>query len=472
MKNHNLLTGCLLSMVISSGITFGQESTNIHYLHAQKYVDNSITNTKNAIETIELQPRSNELSHIVFGYLPYWMKNYNDSIQYDLLSHVALFDFPISSDGRLDNLRGWPWVDVINSAHSAGTKVIVTLSHNVYGSSVWYNLITNDALKNNLFNQIKEDFLSNNVDGINFDVMYSISNSNDGYFIQFLGDLRDSISKDFPDTELSYSGPAVNWTGYDLDGIVSKLDYVYIQAYAYSWSGSSNAGPSAPLYAPDGGKCIDWTYNDYITWVTNNPKKLILGVPYYGNKWKTVDGVANSQTLEHFGAILYKDAILEMETYGRSWDDVSKTPWYGWFDTDWYQVWTEDTMSLKAKYDYAIDKGFGGVGIWALNYDLGRNELWELLDKTFSTVATNVRPIEITSLTVYPNPAGNYIIINSKNGLPKRISIIDILGNVVASIKPESYPFKVDISNLARGMYFVNVEGSGTKASRFIKGKD
>ena len=40
-------------------------------------------------------------------------------------------------------------------------------------------------------------------------------------------------------------------------------------------------------------------------------------------------------------------------------------------------------MSLAAKYDYALVKGLGGIGIWTLDNDRGYGQLWSVLRAKF-----------------------------------------------------------------------------------------
>jgi spore germination protein YaaH len=47
------------------------------------------------------------------------------------------------------------------------------------------------------------------------------------------------------------------------------------------------------------------------------------------------------------------------------------------------QLWYDDSISLSHKYDWVKNKKLSGVGIWALGYDHGDTELWELLANKF-----------------------------------------------------------------------------------------
>ena len=50
-----------------------------------------------------------------------------------------------------------------------------------------------------------------------------------------------------------------------------------------------------------------------------------------------------------------------------------------WQNPNWNQTWYDDSLSISKKYDLALSKNLGGIGIWALGYDEGYDELWNLL---------------------------------------------------------------------------------------------
>ena len=53
-------------------------------------------------------------------------------------------------------------------------------------------------------------------------------------------------------------------------------------------------------------------------------------------------------------------------------------------NNDYRQLFFEDVKSLSIKYDWIKKNKIGGVGIWALGYDNGYPELWDLLTDKFS----------------------------------------------------------------------------------------
>ena len=54
-------------------------------------------------------------------------------------------------------------------------------------------------------------------------------------------ELTDSVHSWSPDLEVSFAGPAVNWSGWDFNGLVNSCDYIFIMGYDFYGSWSSTA---------------------------------------------------------------------------------------------------------------------------------------------------------------------------------------------------------------------------------------
>lgn len=83
-------------------------------------------------------------------------------------------------------------------------------------------------------------------------------------------------------------------------------------------------------------------------------------------------------------------------------------------------------------------------------------------------VVSRVEEIESSTFSIYPNPAGNTISVNT-NGEPIRnIELTDVLGKVL--IKPVVNSNSIDISNLSTGVYIMNITTAKvTSSQKFIK---
>ncbi len=74
------------------------------------------------------------------------------------------------------------------------------------------------------------------------------------------------------------------------------------------------------------------------------------------------------------------------------------------------------------------------------------------------------------ALSVFPNPASDFINVQSENNGSAMVNITDVTGRVVAQQVIDGMLNQVDIRALNRGMYFLNVTAGGkTSSSRFIK---
>ncbi|MCK5823893.1 MAG: T9SS type A sorting domain-containing protein [Ichthyobacteriaceae bacterium] len=415
--NKKLLNGLLLFLLITASGQVKSQVSKIekgaHQLYAEemKYEESVSYSKKNnensyeAIISLSESKNTSNLSKVVMGFLTDGEYNYRDAhkhMQYDLLSHVAVFDFKVQKNGSLDAPRNWPWTDVINGAHSAGAKVIMTVTNfdleGADGDEDLSVIMKNTSQRSALFWNIKKTISDSKIDGVNIDFEAFKPEDRGDVINDFLFELSTYLHNSNPDLEISFSGPAVNWSGWDFASMVDAVDYLFIMAYDYNKNKSAIADAVSPLYAYDDNypRYVDDTVvNDYAAAVNKSPEKVILGVPYYGVKWKTTSSNINSTIIKgsfeqwgvtkDFLSTRYKDDIVNMTAKGRLFDDKSRTPWYRWQEnSSWYQVYTDDAESLGEKYDYAISKNLGGIGIWALNFDGERTELWDLIDEKFS----------------------------------------------------------------------------------------
>ena len=90
----------------------------------------------------------------------------------------------------------------------------------------------------------------------------------------------------------------------------------------------------------------------------------------------------------------------------------------------------------------------------------------------FESLSTNENLID--KFKLYPNPAYNYVTIESQNAL-NRVNIYTIEGRLVKihSIKNPLLKCKIDISHLSKGLYLLEVLSNGSKTiQKFVKNSD
>lgn len=455
----------LISFIIVSNATSAQEfiSKSTHQQHKEEF--GLTTNLKSSFDPsgsdiIPLQTKkTSNVSKIVFGFLPYWeyASGAHDNLNYDLLTHIAAFDFAASSTGTLTPPSNWPWTDVINEAHSNGVKVVMTVTN--FNSSQIHTLLTNSTSKNTLFTAIKNTITNYQLDGVNIDFEGLSVEDRGSLLNSFMADLTTYIHTNLPGKEVSFDAPAVNWGGWSLNNLAESVDHLIIMAYDYNGAWSSYTGAVSPLTHPSGGISVSKTLNnDYSEPIANYPEKLILAVPYYGKHWKTTTSYAGSLVKSYVGSTFYKNTVVQAPSNGGEiWDNNSQTPWYRYQLEDWHQVWADNAQSLSLKYDLAITKNLGGIGIWALNYDGDRPELWDLIDAKFkSTLAVEDSFLE-QEIYIYPNPTKSFLNISTSNFIKvSDIEIYNLQGQKIKSYS--SNENSIDISSLKSAVYILKIQ--------------
>ncbi|MCI2228761.1 glycosyl hydrolase family 18 protein [Polaribacter sp. MSW13] len=473
----------LLSLFVffTCSTVFSQEiiKKGIHELQSKEF-GSSINNQNTArglvSDIIPLQSGAVQtLSKKVFGFLPYWEQSAgaHSNIQYDLLTHIACFDFRVQLDASISTPAGWPWTTEINAAHSAGTKVIMTVVN--FGGAdgadaVAWELFTNAAKKTTFFANVKNLIQTYSLDGVNIDFEGMTSAHRGAELNTFMSELTTYIHTELPGKEVSFDGPAVNWGGWIMNDLVDSVDYLIVMAYDYTSASSANAGPVAPLLHHTSWKrFVKKTIETgtYAGPTANHPEKLVLAVPYYGQHWKTATNVSESSTTSSMGSTRYRNTATDAATHGGwIWNADFEVPWYTWNDgADWNQVWADNETSISKKYDLAISNNLGGVGIWALNYDGTRPELWELINTKFGATASVDSNLK-EKITFYPNPTNGIINISNLSNLKlAKIDVYNILGKLIKDV--EVTKEAVDISNLSNGLYFFKITDESGRQETF-----
>jgi spore germination protein YaaH len=327
-------------------------------------------------------------------------------------------------------------------AHSKSVKVIMTAVY--FDGNGIHTVLTNISARQNLINNIIAKINTYQLDGVNVD-FESVNTADRGTLMNsFMMELTQNVHSQLPGKEVSFAAPAVNWGGWDLVGLASSCDYLFIMGYDFYGSWSATTGPVAPISG--GSYNINNTINvQYGSVIKNMPDKLILGVPYYGQKWNTQNNLAHSTVKNYISSTRFKDDQSLSQSYGVLWASDNQTPWYRYQQNgEWYQVWFDNDTSLGLKFQLAQSKNLRGVGMWALCYDGARPELWNELRKRF-TVQSSVQsdrnnlPVELKLFQNFPNPFNPSTVISYQ--LPKNdyvsLKIYNVMGHEVAALVSE-----------------------------------
>lgn len=187
--------------------------------------------------------------------------------------------------------------------------------------------------------------------------------------------------------------------GWDLSKVFDSLDVANVQGYDFHGSGSDNSwepnrtGHQANLYA-DAQDPYDFHFSadaaiKAYTDAGVEPRKLTLGIPFYGRGWQNVTdggaagewqsagGAAPGQFAEEAGTRGYSNLIGAYPTMTVRHDEQSVST-YGYTGNQWWSF--DDTWSIGKKTAYVKNKGLLGVMVWEMSGDTPQGTLLNALD--------------------------------------------------------------------------------------------
>lgn len=349
---------------------------------------------------------------IIYGYLPYWSIENSEYLQLDKLTHIAYFGLYLNPDGTFmettigedDSIiiepakNNWENNDelskLIRKASRRDIRFALTVIAHIDEDtdafldcrSCW------DTLLNNLRTELdKKDITDVN---LNFEYAGFTEEDKQEKFVELTKFLNEELDKTYEDSFLVVSAFADSIEEKRVSSKLEKLgkaaDAIFIMGYDFHRPQSDSVGPVAPIEGP--GFNITQMLKEHLSKVP--PNKVILGVPYYGYNWiveddseyaKRVDGsdlngFSQSQSYE---AVL--ETIIEVDPILK-WNEEGKAPYFTYVSPETDSLRTayyENADSLAIKYDLINQNNLAGVGIWALGYDGGYTELWDLLYEKF-----------------------------------------------------------------------------------------
>jgi spore germination protein YaaH len=337
-----------------------------------------------------------DTNYKVFGWHPYWCGNAYKSYNYSLLSMISYFSYELNPEtGFYKSIYNWRETGLVDSAKKHNCKVLLTISClNSQGCSTFLN--SSDAQKNLIATAITL-IRERDADGLTLD-FENVRNADRSKFTNFIIDLATTLKEENEEYLLSVALPAVDFENvYDFSQLNMYVDLYVMMGYEYHGENSQVAGPVAPL--SNGNKWNEFTLKNSVDEYLANgipPKKFLLGIPYYGAEWKTKHLKFPSSAESFIKYYTYRQAKEITGNKRGDVDNTSMSKFYAYSDraSDYRQLWYEDSVTLGAKYDFVKKKKIGGIGIWALGYDNGHDELWRLLADKFAYNEKEVKEIK------------------------------------------------------------------------------
>jgi len=342
----------------------------------------------------------------VFGFLPTWMVGKTQDYCREINRLVFL-------GVEVDVKGGLVW-DVqskkINNAEYIKSKERIKKcgGKNILGIKLFDDeklkiLMADEEAKKNLVEETKAAMTAGGFDGLNVDFEYQGDPTAviEAEVLNLLNSFKEAgvgeLSLDV------FANTIIKGDGGKLKQILGVVDDLIVMAYDFHRPGMDFAGPVAPIGAPVGERNIGEIFQK-VEETALDKKKIIMAYPLYGYEWRTETEEYGSATIKGFGQMVsYARAKGLEENLGGVklfWDEVSQTPWLTYKEerqvskttgvgkkrktvttavTDIYQAYYENERSLKIKVDLVKEKGYGGLGFWALGYEGEGKEVWGII---------------------------------------------------------------------------------------------
>lgn len=335
----------------------------------------------------------------VFGWHPYWMGSAYKEYNFSLLSMIAYFSYELNpKTGGYNTIHDWKTTSLIDSAKAHDTEVLLSVTN--FGGNNNRVFLSSPKAQDKLIDELSSLLKERNANGVNID-FENIPSSQRLNFTTFIIQLSNKLKLNNSNYRITLAIPPIDYQNvYDFKKLNSYVDHYIIMGYEFYGANSKHAGPISPVSSGS----YWWDYNlqsaldQYEAEGIEFPKTL-MGLPYYGAEWKTQSLKFPSKVKSFVKYPMYRDIKKKYGELPCCEDESSLSKYYVYRDSDndYRQLWYEDSLSLSKKYDWVIEKNLGGVGIWALGYDNGNDELWKLLAAKFAYQGLEEKNAKISS---------------------------------------------------------------------------
>ncbi len=397
LTSLTLVTGCLNDSKNenSSNSSVKKEFISQRHLHEKTYGDfnfkneqqwdslNTISHEKILYKKGKVHPDIRTFGWHIYSNGTSW-KNYN----FSMLWGLSYFSYAIQPEtGNYKSIHQWKTTALIDSAKANDCKVFLSVSN--FGSDNNSIFLENSKAQTTLIDSLSSLLALRAADGINID-FEGVSKKNKKDFTKFIIKVSKKLKQVNPKYMISLCLYAEDWNDiFEIKTIDSYVDFYTLMGYDYYGGFSKTTGPVTPFKKSERfGNGLEESVKAYENKGVDL-NKLIVGLPYYGAERYTRNpeiGTIVTRFKSHPPYKSIKEYYIDSLSIPIQFDPKSSSSYIVITDSinHYRQLFFEDVKSLSAKYDWIKNNKIGGVGIWALGYDNGSPELWNLLTEKFS----------------------------------------------------------------------------------------
>lgn len=308
--------------------------------------------------------------HEIFGYAPYWTLPESSGFDVGALTTLAYFSVNVGPGGTLvESGPGWAGyqsqdlVNLINRAHAAGDRVVLTLT--CFNQATLDSLTSNPTDATHLVSELIPVLKAKSLDGVNIDFEGEGSADQAGLtsFVTTVSKALRTTNSHWQISMATYASAAADTGGfYNVAALAPEVDAFFIMAYDMN----SETKPSAtsPLSGPAFTDAD--AVNEFLKVVPAS--KIILGLPFYGYDWPTTGDSLGAAATGPERPMSYAEIVAA--NHPLYWDPVTQTPWTSYqVGSQWHQTFFDDPVSMALKAQLVNKDHIAGLGIWALGMD-------------------------------------------------------------------------------------------------------
>lgn len=328
-----------------------------------------------------------------------------EDIDAGLCTHVV-YGFAVLDRDKLTIKSHDSWADLDNKFYERvaaykkkGLKVTVAIGGWNDSAGDKYSRLVRSAASRAKFIRAVVEFIEKwDFDGLDLDWEYPVCwqvECNKGFpdekehFATFVQELSEEFKSHgwLLSTAVSPSKMVID-AGYDVPKLSKYFDWISIMAYDYHGQWDKQTGHVAPMYShPDD---VTPTFNTNFTvnyWIEKgaDPKKLVLGMPMYGQSFSLAEAKRNTLNSPTYGGGEAGEATRARGflAYYEICENIQKKGWkvvrdrkgrmgpYAYLRDQWVSF--DDVYMIKHKSEFVKAMGLAGAMIWALDLDDFRN---------------------------------------------------------------------------------------------------
>ena len=349
---------------------------------------------------VQASPAAGKSNRI--GYLSLWSLKGGftvDQVPGDLLTHLVFSFLDISTSGECKILTEAPDDEALTRKTFTSFVQLKTkyphlktiLSIGGYGSSALFSDVAlTEASRKKFVHSCVKLMKQYSFDGIDVDWEYPVhggmpKNHRRPKDRENYTALISEFRKEMPhplSLSIAISASVSNLKDLEAKKLAKNLDWFGVMAYDFCQAGSATTCHHSALN-PLGRKAVQWLLKNKV-----KPKQVVLGVPFYGYRWKVRSAKKNG-----LGQLVSRSDVQDpenvnisyaelMEKYFKKghpyWDSYVNEPWLFNAD-DSTMISYDNEKSLALKASYVKKNKLGGVMIWEISGDTPGHELLKAL---------------------------------------------------------------------------------------------